>query len=204
MVAVSEESRRNAIPPLAGEDHACAECGLSYPTLTIEAAAAIIASLPGAVDAAIEDAASDLRHRPRPDHWSALEYLFHLRDVCVTYTIRLHRARTEDQPVLEPMLNDLRARRFRYNDRSFDGVRDELAACAAGLGDEIERLTPPDLERTVTRLPGEHRTARWLVRQAAHEVTHHLEDIRRCLAEAALQPPLPGADRNRHRARDSG
>lgn len=83
--------------------------------------------------------------------------------------------------MLEPMLNDLRARRFRYNDRALDGLRDELAACAAGLGEEIDRLTPPDRERTVTRLAGEHRTARWLVRQAAHEVTHHLGDIRQCL-----------------------
>ncbi|MEV6627484.1 DinB family protein [Amycolatopsis sp. NPDC051106] len=190
-----------AIPPLAGEDHGCAECGLSYPTLTIETAAAIIASLPGALDSVLGDAPPpDLRRRPRPGHWSALEYLVHLRDVCVTYTIRVHRARTEDRPALDPMLNDLRARRFRYNERSLDGVREELAACAAGLGEEIERLTPPDLERSVTRLPGEHRTARWLVRQAAHEVTHHLEDIRHCLAEAAAQRPRRGAGRNRHRA----
>jgi hypothetical protein len=122
-----------------------------------------------------------------PERWSALEYLVHLRDVCVTYTIRVHRARTEDRPMLEPMLNDLRARRFRYNDRSLEGVRDELAACAAGLGEEIDRLTPPDFDRTVTRLAGEHRTARWLVRQAAHEVTHHLDDIGLCLAEATRQ-----------------
>ncbi len=175
------------IPPLAGEDHTCAECGLSYPALTLDAARAIIASLPDAVDAVVGSASRpDLRHRPAPDRWSALEYLVHLRDVCVTYTIRVHRARTEDRPVLEPMLNDLRARRFRYNDRSFEGVRDELAACAAGLGDEIARLNPADCERVVTRLPGEHRTARWLVRQAAHEVTHHLEDIRHCLT--ASQP----------------
>ncbi|MFJ7217902.1 DinB family protein [Amycolatopsis sp. NPDC098790] len=60
----------------------------------------------------------DLRRRPAPGRWSALECLVHLRDVCVTYTIRVHRARTEDRPVLEPLLNDLRARRFRYNDRS--------------------------------------------------------------------------------------
>jgi hypothetical protein len=193
MVAVSEEptrerrkARPSGIPPLVAEDHTCVECGLAYSTLMIETARAIIGSLPDAVDAVAGHAASqDLRRRPQPERWSALEYIVHLRDVCVTYTIRLHRARTEDQPVLEPMLNDLRARRFRYNDRSFEGVRDELAACAAGLGEEIERLTPPDCERTVTRLAGEHRTARWLVRQAAHEVTHHLEDIRRCLTEVA-------------------
>ncbi|WP_329044468.1 DinB family protein [Amycolatopsis sp. NBC_01488] len=173
----------SAVPPLAGEDHTCAGCGISYATLTIESARAIIGSLPGAAGAVVEHAPRELRQRPAPDRWSALEYLVHLRDVCVTYTIRVHRARTEDRPVLEPMLNDLRARRFRYNDRGIEGVRDELAACAAGLGDEIDRLTPPDFDRTVTRLAGEHRTARWLVRQAAHEVTHHLDDIRRCLAE---------------------
>jgi len=178
------------IPPLAGEDHTCAECGLSYPALTLDAARAIIGSLPDAVDSVAGSASrEDLRHRPAPGRWSALEYLVHLRDVCVTYTIRVHRARTEDRPVLEPMLNDLRARRFRYNDRSFEGVRDELAACAAGLGDEIARLKPADCARVVTRLPGEHRTARWLVRQAAHEVTHHLEDIRQCLA--ASRPDRP-------------
>jgi len=184
MGAMPEEPAAG-IPPLAGEDHVCAECGLSYPDLTLDAARAIIGSLPGAVDAVAGSASpQDLRRRPAPGRWSALEYLVHLRDVCVTYTIRLHRARTEDRPVLEPMLNDLRARRFRYNDRSFEGLRAELAACAAGLGDEIERLKPADCERLVTRLPGEHRTARWLVRQAAHEVTHHLEDIRHCLAAA--------------------
>lgn len=186
MVVMSDEPAAG-IPPLAAEDHTCAECGVSYPTLTLDAARAIIASLPDAVDAVAGDASlEDLRRRPAPERWSALEYLLHLRDVCVTYTIRVHRARTEDRPVLEPMLNDLRARRFRYNDRSFDGVRDELAACAAGLVDEIGRLTPADCERVVTRLPGEHRTARWLVRQAAHEVTHHVEDIRHCLRAGSV------------------
>jgi hypothetical protein len=34
-------------------------------------------------------------------------------------------------------------------------------------------------DRIATRLPGEDRTARWLVRQAMHEGVHHLGDIRR-------------------------
>jgi hypothetical protein len=122
MVGMSDEPSAG-IPPLAGEDHACTECGLSYATFTLDAARAIIGSLPDSVDAAVGPASGqDLTRRPAPERWSALEYLFHLRDVCVTYTIRVHRART----------------------------------------------------------------ARWLVRQAAHEVTHHLEDIRHCLSEVAL------------------
>jgi hypothetical protein len=34
-------------------------------------------------------------------------------------------------------------------------------------------------DRIATRLHGEQRTARWLVRQAMHEGVHHLADIRR-------------------------
>jgi hypothetical protein len=44
------------------------------------------------------------------------------------------------------------------------------AACLAKDG---------DWDRIATRLPGEDRTARWLVRQAMHEGIHHLGDIRR-------------------------
>ncbi|MDA3664686.1 hypothetical protein PFJ02_22105 [Mycobacterium xenopi] len=51
-----------------------------------------------------------------------IEYVCHLRDVYLTYTIRLHRARTEERPTLEPTLNDLRARRFRYNDRDLTAI----------------------------------------------------------------------------------
>jgi len=48
----------------------------------------------------------------------------------------------------------------------------------AGCSDEIAKFRAEHWDRVVTRLPGEHRTARWLVRQAAHEGRHHLGDIR--------------------------
>jgi len=76
------------------------------------------------------------------------------------------------------MLNDLRARRFRYNERDVDAIVDELAANVAGFRDEVARVRPDQWELVVTRLPGEQRTARWLVRQAMHEGQHHLNDIR--------------------------
>ena len=118
------------------------------------------------------------RQRPSPQVWSVTEYVCHLRDVYATYTIRLHRARTEDRPALEPMLNDLRARRFRYNERDVVPILDELAANAAGFCEEIARAGPQDWDRVATRRPGEQRSARWLVRQAMHEGVHHLADIR--------------------------
>jgi hypothetical protein len=97
----------------------------------------------------------------------------------MTFTIRLHRTRYEDRPALEPMFNDLRARRFRYNECDLAAVLDELAAAALGFGEEVASMEEQDWDGVATRLPGEQRTARWLVRQAMHEGVHHLGDIRR-------------------------
>jgi hypothetical protein len=56
-------------------------------------------------------------------------------------------------------------------------VLDEINANSVGFCTEVRKLSPQDWERTATRLPGEARTARWLVRQATHEGIHHLADI---------------------------
>jgi len=185
MVVVSDRGdltgqRRDAVPPLAEEDYVCHACGVSYAQVSVDGAVEVIEWLPGAVrEEALAVPAQARRLRPGADLWSVTEYVCHLRDVYATYTIRLHRARTEHEPVLEPMLNDLRARRFRYNDRDVNAVLDELSATAAGFRDEVSRTLPDQWDRVVTRLPGERRTALWLVRQAMHEGQHHLDDIRR-------------------------
>lgn len=119
----------------------------------------------------------ELRQAPAAGVWSPIEYLCHVRDVFVTYLIRLYRARTEDDPGLEPMFNDLRARRLRYAEREAAATLDELEAAVAGLLEEAGRFRPEAWSRTVHRLPGERRTALWLLRNAAHEGIHHLGDL---------------------------
>lgn len=174
------ETRRDALPPLAGEEHVCEGCRLSYAKVSVDSALEVVLSIPAAVRDAVSSLPTEaLRLRSGTGGWSVTEYVCHLRDVYATYTVRLHRARTEDQPALEPMLNDLRARRFRYNELAVDAVADELAANVAGFRDEVAHVRPDQWERVVTRLPGEQRTTRWLVRQAMHEGQHHLNDIRR-------------------------
>jgi uncharacterized damage-inducible protein DinB len=168
------------LPPLAAEDHTCVDCTLAYSEISIEDAVSVIVDLPGAVSEAVSAIPTEAR-RVRPDQrvWSVAEYLCHLRDVYIAFTIRLHRVRTEDRPAIEPMFNDLRARRFRYNDCDFEATLAELAAAASGFCEQVARTEEGDWERITTRLPGEDRTARWLVRQAMHEGVHHLADIRR-------------------------
>jgi hypothetical protein len=193
--------RDQAVPPLQAEDHVCAGCAMAYGEVSVEQAVQRIAVVPDQVRTAVATVAVSgrpevLRRRPDPTTWSVTEYACHLRDVYVTYTIRLHRARTEDRPVLEPMLNDLRVRRFRHNERDLAAVLDELAAAVTGFCEEARRNQGEQWDRTVTRLPGEERTARWLVRQALHEGLHHVADIRR-VGEAAvsrLAGEHPGPD----------
>jgi len=172
------DGNREQLPALAAEDHACADCGLVYSEISIEDAVNVIVGLPGAVRKVVSAIPIEARRvRPGRRVWSVAEYLCHLRDVYIVFTIRLHRVRTEDRPALEPMFNDLRARRFRYNDCDFDATLDELAAAAAGFCEQVDRTGEGEWDRIVSRLPGEDRTARWLVRQAMHEGVHHLGDI---------------------------
>jgi hypothetical protein len=114
--------------------------------------------------------------------WSVLEYAAHVRDVYATFLVRLHRARTEDHPTLDPMFGDLRAQRLRYNELPPGAVLQELALAAAGFCDEVADTADDEWGRHVRRLPGEDRTALWLVRHAMHEGVHHVGDIERVAA----------------------
>ena len=168
------------LPPLAAEDYVCPSCHLAYTSLDVAGAVAGLRSVPDAVAfrvTALPDAA--VRRRPEPGVWSVLEYAAHVRDVYATFLIRLHRARIEDHPALDPMFGDLRAQRLRYNDLPVDAVLQELALAARGFCDEVADAADDEWGRHVRRLPGEDRTALWLVRHAMHEGVHHVRDIER-------------------------
>ena len=169
----------------------CTECGVVYASFDVAAALEVIRGVPAAVGAAVSSVSdAQLRQRPDDTTWSALEYVCHIRDVYAVYTIRLYRTRVEDRATLEPMLNDLRAARFRYNSRDVVAVLAELADNVAGLVDEAARVRDDGWNRVATRLPGEERTARWLIRQAMHEGTHHLRDISSVLSRVdAISDP---------------
>ena len=170
----------DALPPLAAEDHVCPSCDVAYSSLDVTAAVAGIRWVPDAVAARVTALPGPaLRRRPEPRVWSVLEYAAHVRDVYATFLIRLHRARTEDHPTLDPMFGDLRAERLRYNDLAVDAVLHELALAASGFCEEVDDTADDEWRRSVRRLPGEDRTALWLVRHAMHEGVHHVRDIER-------------------------
>jgi hypothetical protein len=160
------------------ERHVCSVCRLAYAGISVEQARSLIEPLPGRYRSALAELPDGgLRRNPAPEVWSPIEYLCHVRDVYVSHLIRLYRARTEDDPALEPMFNDLRARRLRYAERDGGATLEELDAAVAGLLEESTRFRPQDWSRPVHRLPEEQRTALWLLRNAAHEGVHHLTDL---------------------------
>lgn len=174
----TDEIAGGNLPAWAGEDHVCGRCHLAYGQISVGEAVQAIRVLPAQLRAALDAVPPEARRRrPDPSTWSVAEYACHIRDVLISTTVRLHRGRTESAPSVDPMFNDLRAELFGYNQANLAAVLEETAAAAAGLCEEINRMTGPDWERVVLRQPGEQRTTRWLVRQAMHEGVHHLADI---------------------------
>lgn len=177
-VAGRKGRRMNGWP---GMTHVCGECGFAYgpdPASSIETVASAVADISRDCTATSDEA---LRERPVEGLWSAIEYFCHVRDVLMVTAMRLYRTRTEDSPELEPMLNDVRAKFFRYNDSSPDVVAVESVRGVEAVRYAATQYREEDWWREGRRL-GERRTARWLLQHAAHEVTHHKLDIRRVLA----------------------
>lgn len=134
---VSTDRGRRGSPSLPAEDYVCTDCGFSYPDTRVERVLQDLELLPVEVRAAVAVVPPERLHRRATEGtWSVLEYVCHLRDVYITSTVRLHRAVTEDRPVLGPMLNDVRAQRFRYNESDIESVLEELDAAVGGFCDE--------------------------------------------------------------------
>ena len=179
------------LPPLAEETYVCEECALAYSDLALADAVAEIRRVPDATRAAVDEVPEGARRlRPSARVWSVTEYVCHLRDVYAAFTIRLRRIRTEDEPAVDPMYGDLRAIRFRYADADVDAVLDELRRAVSGFCDEVADTRPEEWSRRMRRLPGEVRTASWLVRHAAHEGRHHVRDIDRVGRAVTSAPPF--------------
>ncbi len=176
----------SALPPLFREDHVCESCGLAYASMSVEECLALVDDSVGAISGLLPDLTdAALRRRRTPQEWSAIEYACHVRDVLVVFTVRVHRGLHDDRPVVDPVYNDWRARRFGYQHASVVEVSESMRWAASGFAAEARSVPDDAWDRTVERQPGEVRTVRWLVRQAAHEAVHHLGDIRRILAGPA-------------------
>jgi hypothetical protein len=186
------------LPPLFGEDHTCPTCRLAYADLDVDRCLALVGESTTALAALLPTLGNArLRRRPRPEVWSAVEYACHVRDVLLTFAVRVHRGVVEDRPMLDPMYADWRVERFGYAATRLEVLLAELSASAQGFTKEVRAVPDDAWDRRVVRRPEEERTVRWLVRQAAHECVHHLADVTASVRPApprtwgAAAPPSP-------------
>jgi hypothetical protein len=144
----------------------------------------IVASARELGDLLLIEALPDLRQRPAPEVWSALEYACHVRDVLLVQRERVLLARRADTPALEAMGRDERVEHDGYAEQDPGDVARQLGDAAAMFANVLARLGPSDWDRTMSYTYPQRadRSLRWVAVHTVHELRHHLLDARRQLA----------------------
>lgn len=125
--------------------------------------------------------------RPAPEVWSAAEYTAHSADVTEAMGRLLHGLLTVDDLEVEgvpelhaPDVSD-----------GFDAALERLTANLARLHRRAETLGPDEDARwaRIAHVDGRAVDGAWAVRHAIHDLTHHLHDIGRGLAQLGAGAP---------------
>jgi hypothetical protein len=120
---------------------------------------------------------SDVRQRPAPDVWSALEYGCHLRDVFRRFDRRLEQMLTEDDPRFENWDQDATAVELRYGEQDPATVATELERAADRVAERFAAVEGPQWTRPGRRSDGARFTVESLGRYLVHDAVHHVWDL---------------------------
>jgi hypothetical protein len=123
-------------------------------------------------------ARADVRERPDPVVWSPLEYGCHVRDVCRVFTQRVEWMLQQDTPEFPNWDQDETAVRDRYREQDPGTVARELAAAAAAAAAAFASVEGDQWERRGMRSNGSEFTVATLGQYFAHDLAHHLVDVR--------------------------
>jgi hypothetical protein len=124
------------------------------------------------------EAGDELRIRPDPDTWSALEYAAHSRDVTALHVFGVEQALTVDDPVFPEIAGDelVQSASTSYAAQDPGVVGMDLESQTRKLADLAEESDPISWSRGITI--GESRSdVRFLLEHALHDSHHHLVDV---------------------------
>jgi hypothetical protein len=165
------------------EHEICTACGFDGAWYSDPSLVDALAALAPQWRALLDDAGADLRDRPAPEVWSALEYAAHSRDITALHVFGVEYALTHDHATIADIDGDalIADAAANYNDADTDDVlialgreSAKLAALAADNIDSWQRtLTVGDRTNSVRRM----------LEHALHDSTHHLDDVARGLRE---------------------
>jgi hypothetical protein len=162
----------------------CPDCGFDWGSVAVGELGDRLGDLAARYRAVLSSTSeADLRRRPAPGVWSALEYACHTRDVLLAQRERIYLALVEDRPSFARMNREERVVLARYAEESPADVAAELDLAFRLVTTALTGRSDEDWRRLLMYnfpAPQEHDLA-WLGRHTVHECEHHYVDIRRGL-----------------------
>ncbi|MFI6869200.1 DinB family protein [Nocardia sp. NPDC050406] len=176
-------------------ERACADCGFDPEATTYEA-------VPGLVrDSAVRFAEvlrrAGVEDRPDESTWSPVEYAAHVRDVCLIMTHRLDIALSAAEvpgpaiggydtavtvddgiPMFANWDQDVTASLENYAAQPSADVAAQLTTAAETAARAFESVPLADRARVARRSNGSQFTVDTLARYFAHDLVHHVHDVR--------------------------
>jgi quinol monooxygenase YgiN len=175
------------------DENTCEECGFAY---EIDRSAdaggrirALAAQLSGELLAASEPAT-----RRTSAQWSPLEYACHVRDVLLVQRERVLAVRRGDLATTTPMGRDERVVHDGYIAQEPEFVALQLVEASRLFANVLDGLGNDDWDRTLiyNHPTPRQRSLRWVAVHTAHELHHHLLDVRQ-QSRVAARVPAPSS-----------
>lgn len=164
------------------EPERCAACGFDGANYDDASLLAELRRLGPTWRALINDCGAQLRVRPSPDVWSAIEYAAHSRDVTALHVFGVEQALTADEPAFPPIEGEdlIQSASATYDAEDPDDVVTALASSANQMAQLAERAGSAAWSRGLT-IGDSRMDVRRLLEHALHDSLHHVEDVERGL-----------------------
>jgi hypothetical protein len=158
-------------------EQACPECGFDSRAVEPTDVSAMVRAEIGPWGAVLLGPAAEVRARPAPEQWSALEYGCHVRDVFRRFDERLHLMLREVDPLFPNWDQDVTALDDDYAGQEPAVVADELREAGLQIADSFASVGSDEWHRTGARSDGARFTVATLARYFVHDPIHHLYDV---------------------------
>jgi hypothetical protein len=165
-------------------DHeSCVACDFDGSRFDAGQLLAAIRSLGPEWSTLLHKAGNDLRVRPAPETWSAIEYAAHSRDITALHVFGVEQALTLDEPVIPEIAADelIEEASATYAAADPGLVAKELGDQARLLADLADAAGADLWTRGIT-IGDDRRDVRSLLEHALHDSHHHLVDVEKGLS----------------------
>ncbi len=155
----------------------CPECGFDARDLDVAATPTLVRDLAHSWVEVL--ARPDVAVRTSPDKWSDLEYACHVRDVFRVFDRRLAMMIAEDGAHFDNWDQDATAVEERYETQDPEVVAGEMISAADTLAQRFSQVDGDVWAHRGVRSNGSEFSVITFAQYLAHDVIHHLWDVRR-------------------------